>query len=115
MLEREEGAASTLRQLGATVRTLDLWDDPVELILDDDDELEVRPRALVFEALDRPDLAVAALRAVRKEPYFDNVGALIAVTVVPPPGAGVRTSVVQCVHRHGSPCRMPVATSAPSA
>ncbi|MEO7036221.1 MAG: response regulator transcription factor [Polyangiaceae bacterium] len=81
MLEREEGAASTLRQLGATVRTLDLWDDPVELIGDDDDELEIRPRALVFEALDRPDLAVAALRAVRKESYFDNVGALIAVTV----------------------------------
>ncbi len=81
MLEREEGASSTLRQLGATVRTLDLWDDPVELIGDDDDELEIRPRALVFEALDRPDLAVAALRAVRKEPYFDNVGALIAVTV----------------------------------
>ena len=41
----------------------------------------MRPRALVFEALDRPDLAVAALRAVRKEPYFDNVGAIIAVTV----------------------------------
>ena len=81
MLEREEGAAATLRQLGATVRTLDLWDDPVNLIADDDDELEVRPRALVFEALDRPDLAVAALRAVRKEPYFDNVGAIIAVTV----------------------------------
>src|SRR4029078_2304448 len=81
MLEREEGASSTLRQLGATVSTLDLWDDPVELIQEDDDELEVRPRALVFEALDRPDLAVAALRAVRKEPYFDNVGPIIAVKV----------------------------------
>ena len=42
MLEREEGAAATLRQLGATVRTLDLWDDPVNLLQDDDDELEVR-------------------------------------------------------------------------
>jgi len=81
MLEREEGASSTLTQLGATVRTLDLWDDPVELIGDEDDEQEIRPRALVFEALDRPDLAVAALRAIRKESYFDNVGALIAVTV----------------------------------
>ena len=70
-----------LRQLGATVRTLDLWDDPVGLIGDDDDELNVRPRALVFEALDRPDLAVAALRAMRKEAYFDNVGALITVSV----------------------------------
>ncbi|MFO7178610.1 MAG: response regulator transcription factor [Pseudomonadota bacterium] len=81
MLDREEGAAATLRQLGATVRVLDLWDDPVNLISDEDDELGVRPRALVLEALDRPDLAMAALRAVRKEPYFDNVGALIAVTV----------------------------------
>ena len=81
MLDREEGAVATLRQLGATVRQLDLWDDPVNLIEDEDDERDIRPRALVFEALDRPDLAVAALRAVRKEPYFDNVGALIAVTV----------------------------------
>jgi DNA-binding response OmpR family regulator len=81
LLEREDGAALTLRQHGATVRTLDLWDDPVNLIDEEDDELQIRPRALVFEALDRPDLAVAALRAVRKEPYFDNVGALIAVTV----------------------------------
>jgi len=81
MLDREDGAAATLRQLGATVRTLDLWDDPVNLIADDDDDLGIRPRALVFEALDRPDLAIAALRAVRKEPYFDNIGAIIAVTV----------------------------------
>ena len=81
MLGLEDGAASALRQLGATVRTLDLWDDPIKLIGDDDDELKIRPRALVFEALDRPDLAVAALRAVRKETYFDGVGALITVTV----------------------------------
>jgi DNA-binding winged helix-turn-helix (wHTH) protein len=80
-LEREDGAASTLRQLGAVVRTLDLWDDPVNLIDDSDDALDIRPRALIFEALDRPDLAVAALRATRKEHYFDNVGALITVTV----------------------------------
>jgi DNA-binding winged helix-turn-helix (wHTH) protein len=81
MLEREDGAAATLGLLGANVRTLDLWDDPVNLIDDDDEELDVRPRALLFEALDRPDLAVAAFRAIRKEPFFDNVGALIAVTV----------------------------------
>ena len=81
LLEREDGAAFTLRELGATVRTLDLWDDPVNLIEDDDDEMNVRPRALVFEALDRPDLAVAALRTVRGEQVFENVGAIIAVTV----------------------------------
>jgi DNA-binding winged helix-turn-helix (wHTH) protein len=60
---------------------MDLWDDPVNLIEDADDELGIRPRVVVFEALDRPDLAVAALRALRKEPYFDNVGALVTVTV----------------------------------
>ncbi len=81
LLEREDGAANTLSLLGANVRTLDLWDDPVNLIEDDDDDEDVGPRALLFEALDRPDLAVAALRAVRKESYFDNVGAIVAVTV----------------------------------
>jgi DNA-binding response OmpR family regulator len=81
LLEREDGAAATLRQLGANVRTLDLWDDPVNLFAEDDPDDEARPRALLFEALDRPDLAIAALRAVRKESTFDNVGAIIAVTV----------------------------------
>jgi len=81
LLEREDGAAITLRQLGAQVRTLDLWDDPINLFSEDDVEVEARPRALLFEALDRPDLAMAALRAVRKEQVFDNVGAIISVTV----------------------------------
>lgn len=81
LLEREDGAASTLRQLGADVRTLDLWDDPLNLVEDDDEARGVRARAFVFEALDRPDLAIAALRAVRKESSFDGVGALIALTV----------------------------------
>jgi DNA-binding response OmpR family regulator len=80
LLEREDSAASTLRQLGATVRTLDLWDDPIN-IFDAEVDVDMRPRALLFEALDRPDLAIAALRAVRKEQTFDNVGAIVAVTV----------------------------------
>lgn len=80
LLLREDGAAATLRQLGAEVRTLDLWDDPLSL-LDAPGAEAARPRALVFEALDRPDLAVGALRAVRREPLFEGVGALIAVTV----------------------------------
>jgi hypothetical protein len=80
LLERDDGAAAVLSELGANVRTLDLWDDPVGLI-EDDDERGIRPRALLFEALDRPDLAAAALRAVRKERFFDDVGALVAVTV----------------------------------
>jgi DNA-binding response OmpR family regulator len=81
LLEREDGAVSVLRQLGATVRSIDLWDEPSELIYPSDSVRGMRPRALVFEALDRPDLGMAALRSVRKESTFDNVGALIAVTV----------------------------------
>lgn len=74
-LEREDGAASVLRGLGAEVHTLDLWDEPHRLFTED----EGVPRALLIEALDRPDLAVAALRALRREPRLENVGALIAV------------------------------------
>jgi DNA-binding winged helix-turn-helix (wHTH) protein len=76
-LEREEGAATVLRALGADVRTLDLWDDPPRLFSDD----ESRARAIVVEALDRPDLAAAALRALRREPRLEEVGALVAVSV----------------------------------
>jgi len=38
-----------------------------------------RPQALIFHALERPALAVHALRAVRDDPYFDGVGAIIAL------------------------------------
>jgi DNA-binding winged helix-turn-helix (wHTH) protein len=46
-------------------------------------EAGVGPRALVFEAADRADLALGALRAVRRDPYFDAVGALIALNAQP--------------------------------
>lgn len=76
LLERDDGAVAVLRQLGAEVRSQDLWDDPQGLV---DDGCMLR--ALVFEALDRPDLGVAALRALRKEKSFDAVGTLLVVTV----------------------------------
>jgi DNA-binding response OmpR family regulator len=75
-LERDDGAASVLRGLGAEVSTLDLWDDPHRLFPDEDG---ARPRALLVEALDRPDLAVTALRALRREPRLEDVGAIVAV------------------------------------
>ena len=77
-LEREDGAASVLRGLGADVATIDLWDDPHQLFADDE---SADVRALIVEALDRPDLAVAALRALRREPRLESAGALLAVTV----------------------------------
>jgi DNA-binding response OmpR family regulator len=76
-LEREEGAGNLLRGLGAEVSMNDLWDDPQRLFRGDD---QAEMRALIIEALDRPDLAVAALRALRREPRLKDTGALIAVT-----------------------------------
>ncbi|MEM6790655.1 MAG: response regulator transcription factor [Myxococcota bacterium] len=75
-LEREEGAVQVLRGLGARVKTLDLWDDPAWVAPAAGETL----RAVVVEAMDRPDLAAAALRALRREPAFDGVAAMVAVT-----------------------------------
>ena len=75
-LEREDGAASTLRGLGAEVRTLDLWEEPARLFLAPGDE----PRAVVVEALDRPDLAGGLLRALRRDARLQGVGAILAIT-----------------------------------
>jgi DNA-binding response OmpR family regulator len=74
-LEREEGAANALRALGARVRTLDLWEDPIAVVPDDDETV----RAIVIEAVERPDLAAAALRALRREDRLRGVGAIVAV------------------------------------
>ena len=76
-LEREDGAASVLRGLGANVATIDLWEEPHHLFAEDEG---AEVRALIIEALDRPDLAVAALRALRREPRLESAGALLAVT-----------------------------------
>jgi DNA-binding response OmpR family regulator len=78
-IDREAGAANILRSLGSEVRTLDLWDDPVDLFRETDSH-EIRPRAIVVEAADRPDLAAAALRSIKRQVGFEGVGALIALT-----------------------------------
>jgi len=76
-LEAPEGAATLLRTLGADVRTLDLWDDGGSLFGADDDGVA---RAIVVEAGDRPDLAVAALRAVRNTQELEVTPAIVAVS-----------------------------------
>jgi DNA-binding response OmpR family regulator len=75
-LDREEGAASLLRALGARVRLLDLWDEPAAVLPEEGQRI----RAILVEALDRPDLAVAALRALRREEQLSGVGAIVAVS-----------------------------------
>jgi len=66
-------------QLGIAVDTLDTTGAHASGAPEQPDEPRLQPRALVFEALDRPDLAILVLRAVRKDPYFDAVGAVIAL------------------------------------
>lgn len=74
-LGREEGAARTLRQLGADVRTIDLWDEPALLFRGE----EAEPRAIIVEGGSRPDLAVAVLRGLRREPRLERIGAIVAM------------------------------------
>lgn len=76
-LEREEGAVSVLRGLGAQVRTLDLWDEPARAFVSEDDEA----RVILVETPERPDLAVGALRALRREVRLEGVPAIAAVSV----------------------------------
>lgn len=75
-LQQDEGAAAHLRQLGAHVRTLELWDD-VSLAFTSAEESEVR--AIIIEAGERPDLAVGALRAARREPRLKTTPSIIAL------------------------------------
>lgn len=65
-----------LRTLGAEVRTLDLWEEGGALFREDG----ARARAIVIEAGERPDLAVAALRAVRKTEELSATPAIVAVS-----------------------------------
>lgn len=74
-LEAEEGAATLLRTLGADVRTLDLWEDGAALF----EKPGAKARAIVIEAGERPDLATAALRTVRKTEELATTPAIIAV------------------------------------
>lgn len=74
-LEREDGAAALLRQLGADVRTMGLWDEADALFLAESDVA----RVVIVEAGARPDIAALALRALRKEPRLEGVSAIVAV------------------------------------
>jgi DNA-binding response OmpR family regulator len=81
-LEREGGSASVLRQLGADVRTLDLWADAAELFAfhgGASQRLEAVARAIVVEVGARPDLGPLVLRGLRREPRLDGVGAILAL------------------------------------
>lgn len=73
--EREDGAGQLLRQLGARVKTLDLWEDAGQLFSTDDEVA----RAVVVETGARPDLGSLVLRSLRKEPRLEGVGTLLVI------------------------------------
>src|SRR4051812_4607259 len=67
-LERPGGAARVLRSRGLAVCPVDFWDDPARLA--QQDKPAPRPSAIVVEAANRPELAIAAIRSFRDEPPF---------------------------------------------
>lgn len=76
LMEREEGAAGCLRDLGCRVQVADLWD-----ALDDPAFTAEPPTVIVVEAIDQVDAGRAALMRLRAVPALVEVPVLIAVTV----------------------------------
>lgn len=76
VVDRPEGGAATLRELGCRVETADLWDR-----LDTPALFEDPPTAVLVEALDQVDAGRAALVRLRAEAPLAEVPILVAVTV----------------------------------
>jgi DNA-binding winged helix-turn-helix (wHTH) protein len=77
LVESPEGVAAMLRQLGAEVTTLDLWDDfgpPAQQA-----QAGGGVRAIVFDAGERLDFATAALRSARKVPELAQKPTILAL------------------------------------
>lgn len=77
LVDSPEGAAAMLRQLGSEVLTLDLWDEFAGAV--DQARAGGGVRAMIFEASERPDLAVAALRAARKVPELSQIPTVVTL------------------------------------
>ena len=60
VMDREEGAAAILRELGCRVQTANLWDS-----LDDPELIEEPPTVILVEAIDEVDAGRAALVRLR--------------------------------------------------
>jgi DNA-binding response OmpR family regulator len=75
-LEREDGGAYVLRELGCEVQTADLWDSLDEMAI-----AQSTPAAILIEALDQFDAGRAALLRVRGVPVLAEVPVLLAITV----------------------------------
>lgn len=73
----EDGAAAELLKLGARVKRLDMWGDVASVF--EGEREDATPRAMVVEAGERPDLALAALRAARRDPRLEATPAIVAL------------------------------------
>jgi DNA-binding response OmpR family regulator len=76
VIDRPEGGANVLRELGCSVRTADLWER-----LDAPSMAEDPPTAVLVEALDEVDAGRAALVRLRAAVPLAEVPILLAVTV----------------------------------
>jgi DNA-binding response OmpR family regulator len=75
-LEDEDGAVNQLRQLGAVVHALELWDEPARIFVADE---KAHARVIIVEVGERPDLAASALRAARRDARLETTPSIIAV------------------------------------
>jgi DNA-binding response OmpR family regulator len=76
VMDREEGAAAILRELGCRVQTANLWDS-----LDDPELIEEPPTVILVEAIDEVDAGRAALVRLRAARPLVDVPVLVGVTV----------------------------------
>src|SRR5580658_571687 len=75
-LEDEDGAVNQLRQLGAVVHALELWDEPARIFVPDE---KAHARVIIVEVGERPDLAASALRAARRDARLETTPSIVAV------------------------------------
>ncbi len=76
VMEREDGAAAILRELGCRVQTANLWDS-----LDDPALVDDPPTVILVEAIDEVDAGRAALVRLRAARPLVDVPVLVGVTV----------------------------------
>ncbi len=76
VMEREEGAAAILRELGCRVQTANLWDS-----LDDPSLVDDPPTVILVEAIEEVDAGRAALVRLRAARPLVDVPVLVGVTV----------------------------------
>lgn len=76
VMEREDGAAAILRELGCRVQTVNLWDS-----LDDPTLISDPPTIILIEAIDEVDAGRAALMRLRAARPLVDVPVLVGVTV----------------------------------